>query len=77
MTLRITVTDPTSDKLASFEIEKDEVVLSLKALIEVEFNIPVSEQFLYFKQQNLLDQNTLSQSGVQENDMIIVIRKQA
>lgn len=49
MTLRITVTDPTSDKLASFEIEKDEVVLSLKALIEVEFNIPVSEQFLYFK----------------------------
>lgn len=41
--IQISVIDPTTEKITSLEIESNEIVENVKALVEVEFGIPIKE----------------------------------
>jgi len=41
MPVKFSVVDPTTDKLADFEMDSTDPIENLKALVEVEFGIPV------------------------------------
>ena len=45
--MKITVTD--SIKIANLEVEHNELVEDVKALVEIEFGIPVGRQVLYYE----------------------------
>ena len=63
------------DKFHSLEVDLDVTVEDLKCLLEIESQIPVSEQALFFKNQELTqDSQQLSSVGVSHNDMLTLTK---
>ena len=75
MSIKLQIIDPTTDKIAAVEVDGEETVENVKAIVEVEFSIPVAEQLLRFNNQNLQDKDKIKKYGVTENDIIIVIKR--
>ena len=75
MSIKLQIIDPTTDKIAAVEVDAEETVENVKAIVEVEFSIPVAEQLLRFNNQNLWDKDKIKKYGVTENDIIIVIKR--
>jgi hypothetical protein len=75
--MRLTVTD--SIKIANIEVEPNELVEDVKALIEIEvstlatqFGIPVHKQLLFFENRPLDNPRRLNELGVKEDSMLFV-----
>mmetsp|Transcript_7100 Transcript_7100/g.11969 ORF Transcript_7100/g.11969 Transcript_7100/m.11969 type:complete len:86 (+) Transcript_7100:23-280(+) len=63
------------DIFHNLEVENDVTVEDLKCLLEIESQIPVSDQAIFFKNQELTqDTQMLTQLGVQHNDMLILTK---
>ncbi|KAM3128724.1 hypothetical protein pb186bvf_019136 [Paramecium bursaria] len=75
MEIRVGVSDPAQDKFISFQIDSNEIIENLKALIEVEFNIPLDQQTLTYGQIQLKDNLTIKSYNIQNDDVILVMRK--
>ena len=74
MSIKILITDPANDKLITLEVEQNTLVIDIKALIEVEMQIPVDLQLLRYNNSNLTDSDPLSKYKIQDNDVLMVIR---
>jgi len=59
----------------NFEIDENELVENVKALIEVETNILLVDQILLFNNVELKDNQKLKESGVKNDDLLQVIKK--
>ena len=63
------------DVFHSLEVERDVTVEDLKCLLEIESQIPVSEQALFFKNKELkVDSKKLVECGVGNHDMIMLTK---
>jgi len=74
--MRIAVIDPIGN-IASVEVDEGTVIEDLKALIEVEMNIPFADQLLLFDNKKLDDKKSLKDLGIKDGDMIRAENKKA
>jgi DNA damage-inducible protein 1 len=72
----ITVIDAMG-KVTPVEVDEGTAIEDLKALIEVEMNIPFVDQILVFENKRLDDKKTLKESGIKDGDMIRAENKKA
>eukprot|EP00916_Digyalum_oweni_P001848 GHVL01003536.1.p1 GENE.GHVL01003536.1~~GHVL01003536.1.p1 ORF type:complete len:225 (+),score=47.37 GHVL01003536.1:20-694(+) len=72
--IKITVTDSVNDKILNLEVESDELVENLKALIEVELNVPLAQQSIVFNNKVLLDNVKLSSVGIGNGSVLLLTR---
>lgn len=70
-TVVITITGP-GDKLAQLQVDPQETVENLKALIEAEMGIKHAQQSIYFNHKLLDNATTLQAAGIKNNDMLSV-----
>lgn len=61
-----------TDRVAPLDLDADCKGETLKALAEAQFNIPSARLLLTFNGRSLSNQQTLRQSGIKENDIILV-----
>jgi hypothetical protein len=54
------------------EVESDETIENIKAILEVEYNLPLVRQVLSFEGKVLDNSSRLSSSGVKTNDMLML-----
>jgi DNA damage-inducible protein 1 len=54
------------------EVESDETIENIKAILEVEYNLPLVRQVLSFEGKILDNSSRLSSSGVKNNDMLML-----
>ena len=59
------------------EADSDETVENVKAILEVEFNIPLSRQLLTFEGKVLSNTSRLNEAGVKNNDMRMLDQQRA
>jgi DNA damage-inducible protein 1 len=59
------------------EVESDETIENIKAILEVEFNLPILRQVLSFEGKVLDNASRLSSSGVKNNDMLMLDEQRA
>jgi DNA damage-inducible protein 1 len=59
------------------EVESDESIENIKAILEVEFNLPILRQVLSFEGKILDNSNRLSSLGVKNNDMLMLDEQRA
>eukprot|EP01119_Soliformovum_irregulare_P024960 TRINITY_DN9098_c0_g1_i1.p1 TRINITY_DN9098_c0_g1~~TRINITY_DN9098_c0_g1_i1.p1 ORF type:complete len:295 (-),score=72.40 TRINITY_DN9098_c0_g1_i1:83-967(-) len=71
--MRFTVASDSGD-LSNFEVDENEHIENIKALIEVEMKIPLSQQQLEFNGKVLQNQDTLKSSGLREGEILLVRR---
>ena len=63
------------DKFHNLEVDKDVTVEDLKCLLEIESGMPVSEQAIFFRNQELKeDTKKLSSYGIDNNDMLMMTK---
>eukprot|EP01084_Bolivina_argentea_P214847 364705_1 len=59
--------NPSNGKIIKLDIDENETIQAIKKSIESKANIPQSKQKLYFQNELLLDNNTLSHYKIQNN----------
>lgn len=63
------------DKFHNLEVDKDVTVEDLKCLLEIESGMPVSEQAIFFRNQELKeDAKKLVDHGIGNNDMLMMTK---
>lgn len=64
------------DEFHNLDVEANVTVEDLKCLLEIESSIPVSDQVLFFKNEELKsDTKKLSDYGVTNNDMLMMSKQ--
>lgn len=66
--MKVTVTD--GNQVNTFDVDSNEEVENIKALVEVEMGVPADRQQLLFNGIPMNDKDRLNQKGVGENDLI-------
>lgn len=61
-----------SGDVRPLQVEKDETVANVKAVLEVEFGVPTDRQMLHFEGKMLTNEQKLSEAGVKDNDMLMM-----
>lgn len=61
-----------SGDVRPLQVEKDETVSNVKAVLEVEFGVPTDRQMLMFEGRLLNNDQKLSDAGVKDNDMLMM-----
>lgn len=74
--MRITILDSLSN-VYPFELDDESPIEDLKALVEVDLNIPLADQELFFENKKLDNKATLKQVGIKDGDLIRVENKKA
>ncbi|GMH35267.1 hypothetical protein BSKO_03135 [Bryopsis sp. KO-2023] len=72
MQLMITTDD---ERVVSIEIDGEEVVDSLKAILEVETGVPMADQAVLYNGALLNDTDKLSSKGVSDGDLLVMHRR--
>eukprot|EP00854_Cymbomonas_tetramitiformis_P006872 gene6872-8205_t len=70
--MKLTVTTD-DDKVMQLDMDTEEVVENLKAILEVETAVPLSNQRLVHNGKELVNASKLGASGVQDGDLIMMI----
>ena len=75
-TMELLIQDLTAeDKFHNLEVEKEVTVEDLKCLIEIESGIPVNDQAVFFRNEELKeDAKKLTSYGIGNNDMLMVTK---
>ncbi|GJP32733.1 hypothetical protein CLOM_g17330 [Closterium sp. NIES-68] len=73
MQLTVTTAD---DRIVMIQVDNDELVENVKAILEVETAIPLAEQALLFNGQLLQNHQRLNALGVADNDLLFLTRQQ-
>ena len=68
-TIRVTVSDIEGD-VRTIEVEENETVKNVKAVLEVEFAIPLAQQQLFFEAKQLQNDQRLDAIGIKNDDMM-------
>jgi len=68
-TIRVTVSDIEGD-VRTIEVEENETVENVKAVLEVEFAIPLAQQQLFFEAKQLQNDQRLDAIGIKNDDMM-------
>ena len=67
----LTVSDVDGD-VRMIEVDENETVENVKALLEVEFAVPLAQQVLFFETKQLQDGQRLNEVGIKTNDMLMM-----
>jgi hypothetical protein len=70
-TIRLTVSDIEGD-VRIVEVDDNETVENVKAVLEVEFAIPLAQQVLFFEAKQLQNTQRLNAIGVKNDDMLMI-----
>jgi DNA damage-inducible protein 1 len=70
-TIRLTVSDIEGD-VRVIEVDENETVENVKAVLEVEFAVPLKQQLLFFETKQLENNQRLNAAGVKNDDMIMM-----
>ncbi|CAI5469943.1 unnamed protein product [Closterium sp. Yama58-4] len=73
MQLTVTTAD---DRIVMIQVDNDELVENVKAILEVETGIPLPQQALLFNGQLLQNHQRLNALGVADNDLLFLTRQQ-
>eukprot|EP00245_Coleochaete_scutata_P007428 TRINITY_DN22839_c0_g1_i1.p1 TRINITY_DN22839_c0_g1~~TRINITY_DN22839_c0_g1_i1.p1 ORF type:complete len:420 (-),score=96.04 TRINITY_DN22839_c0_g1_i1:511-1770(-) len=65
------------DKILAIEVDRNELVENVKAILEVEVSIPLAQQRIVFNGRELQNSNRLSDAGVGETDMLMLVKAAA
>ena len=69
--MKVTVTD--GNQVYNFDVDANEEIQNIKALVEVQMSVPADRQRLLFNGQPLQDKDFFNQKGVKENDLIFLM----
>ena len=69
--IRLTVSDIDGD-VRVIEVEDNELVENVKAVLEVEFAVPMAQQALFFEAKQLDNGKRLNEAGVKNDDMLMM-----
>eukprot|EP00029_Vermamoeba_vermiformis_P013934 TRINITY_DN890_c0_g1_i1.p1 TRINITY_DN890_c0_g1~~TRINITY_DN890_c0_g1_i1.p1 ORF type:complete len:467 (+),score=152.65 TRINITY_DN890_c0_g1_i1:36-1403(+) len=69
--MHITVTTETG-KIINLNVQPDEEIDDVKAILEVEINLPIAKQILLFDGKEIKSGTKLNQIGVKENDLLFL-----
>jgi DNA damage-inducible protein 1 len=69
--MHITVTTETG-KIINLNVQPDEEIDDVKAILEVEINLPIAKQILLFDGKEVKSGTKLNQIGVKENDLLFL-----
>lgn len=61
------------DRVVGVEVDPDETVENLKAILEAETSLPTARQSLFYGGRQLNDRDKISQSGISEGDVIMLL----
>lgn len=70
-TIRLTVSNIEGD-VRVVEVDDNETVENVKAVLEVEFAVPVARQVLFFESKQLQDAQLLNAVGIKNDDMLMM-----
>lgn len=70
-TIRLTVSNIEGD-VRVVEVDDNETVEKVKAVLEVEFAVPVARQVLFFESNQLQNAQRLKEAGVKNDDMLMM-----
>eukprot|EP00850_Spirogloea_muscicola_P011427 SM000071S21051 [mRNA] locus=s71:163363:167484:+ [translate_table: standard] len=71
--MRVTVMTP-DDQMVAVDVDPNEQVENVKAILEVETQLPIAKQQLIYNGISLQDHITLSAAGVHEDDLLVLTR---
>jgi len=71
---QIIVLNEQSGDMFPIVLEPDEMIENVKALLEVQLQIPLAQQRLFYESKELQNNDTLNNKGVKANDIIILQR---
>ncbi|GFS31708.1 ubiquitin family protein [Actinidia rufa] len=71
--MKITVTLDADQQIVTLDVDRDESVENLKALLEVETQVPLQRQQLLFNGKEMSNADKLSALGVNDGDLIMMI----
>ena len=70
-TIRVTVSNIEGD-VRVIEVEENETVENVKAVLEIEFAVPLAQQVLFFEAKQLQNSQRLDAIGVKNDDMLMM-----
>ncbi|KAK1291464.1 hypothetical protein QJS10_CPB17g00336 [Acorus calamus] len=65
------------EQFITVDVDPNESVENVKALLEVETSVPLQQQQLLFNGKEIGDSDRLSSIGVRENDMVVMVSRSA
>lgn len=61
------------ERIVSLDVEPDELVENLKAILEVETQVPLAQQQILFNGKEIANNSRLNASGVGDNDLLMLV----
>ncbi|XP_076884694.1 protein DNA-DAMAGE INDUCIBLE 1-like [Bidens hawaiensis] len=74
--MKITVMTP-DEQIVTLEVDRDESVENLKALLEIESQVPLQQQQLLYNGKEMRNAETLSGLGVADGDLVMMVSNAA
>lgn len=74
--MKITVMTP-DEQIVTLEVDRDESVENLKALLEIESQVPLEQQQLLYNGKEMRNAETLSGLGVADGDLVMMVSNAA
>ncbi|KAG0619228.1 hypothetical protein M758_4G124600 [Ceratodon purpureus] len=65
------------ERIVSLDVEPDELVENLKAILEVETQVPLAQQQILFNGKEIPNSSRLNASGVGDNDLLMLVSARA
>lgn len=65
------------ERIVSLDVEPDELVENLKAILEVETQVPLAQQQILFNGKEIVNSARLNASGVGDNDLLMLVSARA
>lgn len=65
------------ERIVSLDVEPDELVENLKAILEVETQVPLAQQQLLFNGREIPNSSRLNAAGVGDNDLLMLVSARA